>query len=680
MSKDPLLQPYKLKHLTLKNRIMMSSHEPAYAEDGLPKDKYRAYHVERAKGGLAMTMTAGSAVVSKDSPPAFGNLLAYKDEIVPWLKKLTDECHDYECAVMIQITHLGRRTHWSSGDWLPVLSASGKREPAHRAFPKQAELWDIERIISDYADAAQRMKEAGLDGIELQAYCHIIDQFWSDVTNERDDAYGGCFENRMRFSDRLLRAIRDKVGDDFIVGIRQTADEQYKRGGIDVEEGLKISRHLRDSGLIDFMNVVRGRCDTDPAMVNVIPVTGMKSAPHLDFAGRVKKEMNMPVFHAARIPDVSTARYAVESGQLDMVGMTRAHMADPYIVQKIIEGREDDIRPCVGATYCLDRIYSGQAALCTHNASTGRERFMPHIISPAKNPKKVVIIGSGPAGLEAARVCAERGHEVAVIEAAAEPGGQIRLLSQNPRRRELLSIIDWRMNQCAVRDVMFQFNVWAESHEVMEHNPDVVIVATGGMPNTQVLESGNDLVISTWDIISGDVKPGKHVLIFDDAGDHAALQAAETIAATGAHVELMTPDRSISPDVLNMNLTAYMRELQDKDVMFTIAQRLERVVGADAELEAVISSDFREDLEFKRNFDQIIVNHGTLPLDELYFNLAPLSSNEGQVDYDALIEGRAQQIVVNDANKFKLFRIGDAVSARNIHAAVYDAMRLCKDL
>ena len=680
MSKDPLLQPYKLKHLTLKNRIMMSSHEPAYSEDGLPKDRYRAYHVERAKGGVAMTMTAGSAVVSKDSPPAFGNLLAYKDEIVPWLKKITDECHDYGCAVMIQITHLGRRTHWSSGDWLPVVSASGKREPAHRAFPKQAELWDIDRIISDYADAAERMKEAGLDGIELQAYCHIIDQFWSDVTNQRDDAYGGCFENRMRFSDRLLRAIRDKVGDEFIVGIRQTADEQYKRGGIDVEEGLKISRHLRDSGLIDFMNVVRGRCDTDPAMVNVIPVTGMKSAPHLDFAGRVKKEMDIPVFHAARIPDVSTARYAIDSGQLDMVGMTRAHIADPYIVEKIIDAKEDDIRPCVGATYCLDRIYLGQAALCTHNASTGREKFMPHKLSPAETFKKIVIIGAGPAGLEAARVCAERGHEVIVIEAAAQPGGQIRLLAQNLRRRELLSIIDWRVSQCTARDVKFEFGVWAEAEDVTRYDPDIVIIATGGMPNTEILQSGNELVISAWDIISGDAKPGQNVLVFDDAGDHAALQAIETIAVTGAHVELMTPDRTISPDVLNMNLTPYMREFQDKNVIFTIAQRLEKVTKVDDQLQATISSDFREDLEIKRIFDQVVVNHGTVPLDELYFDLISQSSNQGQVDYDALIEGRPQNIVADASRRFQLFRIGDAVSARNIHAAVYDGMRLCKDL
>ncbi len=162
MTRDALLQPFQLKHLTLKNRIMTTSHEPSYAEDGMPKDRYRAYHVERAKGGLAMTMTAGSAVVSRDSPPTFGNLLAWNDEIVPWMRQLTEECHDHGCAVMIQITHLGRRSHWNTGDWLPLLSASDKRETAHRGFPKPAEDWDIHRIIRDYADAAERMKEAGL--------------------------------------------------------------------------------------------------------------------------------------------------------------------------------------------------------------------------------------------------------------------------------------------------------------------------------------------------------------------------------------------------------------------------------------------------------------------------------------------------------------------------------------
>ena len=167
MSNDPLLQPFQLKHLTLRNRIMTTSHEPAYGDDGMPKDRYRLYHLERAKAGVAMVMTAGSASVSRDSPPVFSNLLVWKDEVVPWMKRLTDDCHAAGAAVMIQLSHLGRRTRWDKGDWLPVISSSHEREPAHRATPKPAEDWDIARIIRDYVDAAERMKAAGVDGIEF---------------------------------------------------------------------------------------------------------------------------------------------------------------------------------------------------------------------------------------------------------------------------------------------------------------------------------------------------------------------------------------------------------------------------------------------------------------------------------------------------------------------------------
>src|SRR5579862_328579 len=169
---DPLLEPYRLKHLELRNRIIVTAHEPAFSEDGLPKAVYRAYHVERAKGGVAMTMTAGSATVSRDSPAAFNNLLAYKDEIVPWMRELADAVHEHGAAVMIQLTHLGRRTRWDTGDWLPVVSPSHNREAAHRTFPKKIETWDIDRIIKDYADAAERMQAARVDGIELEAYGH----------------------------------------------------------------------------------------------------------------------------------------------------------------------------------------------------------------------------------------------------------------------------------------------------------------------------------------------------------------------------------------------------------------------------------------------------------------------------------------------------------------------------
>ncbi|MGC1503300.1 MAG: NADH:flavin oxidoreductase [Sulfitobacter sp.] len=681
MTKDPLLQPFQLKHLTLKNRIMTTSHEPAYPEDGMPKDRYRAYHAERAKAGVALAMTAGSAAVSKDSPPVFNNVLAYKDEVVPWIQSLTDGCHEHGCAVMIQLTHLGRRTTWNKGDWLPSVSSTKHREPAHRAFPKLIEDWDIDRIIGDFADAAERMQAGGMDGIELLVNGHLLDQFWSPLTNDLVGPYGAdTLENRMRFPLDVLAAIRKRVGDQFIVGFRFTADEVQK-GGITAADGLVIAQKLSETGQLDFLNVNRGRIHTDPAMTDMIPIQGAKSAPHLSYAGEVRKVTGMPTFHAARIPDVATARHAVEAGLLDMVGMTRAHMADPHIVQKITEGREDDIRPCVGATYCLDRIYQAGEALCMHNAATGRELTMPHVVRKAERKRKVVVVGAGPAGLEAARVAAERGHDVVVFEAQPDPGGQVRLTALNPRRREMISIIDWRMAQCAARDVVFHFNTWAEAQDVMGLNPDVVIVATGGLPNTELFEAGKETphVVTAWDMIAGDVKPAQTILIYDESGDHPALQAAEVAANAGSTVEIMTPDRVFAPDIMAMNLVPYLRALQDKDVTFTVTRRLTGVERHGNKLRATIGTDYSDHSD-QREYDQVVLNYGTLPLDDLYFELKPLSSNRGEVEHDALIAGKPQSRVANPEGAFQLFRIGDAVSARNTHAAIYDALRLMKDI
>jgi 2,4-dienoyl-CoA reductase-like NADH-dependent reductase (Old Yellow Enzyme family)/thioredoxin reductase len=677
-SKDPLLQPYRLKHLTLKNRLISTAHEPAYSEDGLPKDRYRLYHLEKAKGGIALTMTAGSAIVAEDSPPAFGNLHAYKDEIVPWLKRLADDCHEEGCAVMIQLTHLGRRTNWNKADWLPVAAPSLVREPAHRAFPKEAELWDIERWIGQYADAAERMKEAGLDGIELECYGHLIDQFWSKRTNKRTDDYGGSLENRLRFTLEVMDAIRKRVGPDFIMGLRLVLDEALP-DGIDKAEGFAIARRLIDTGQVDFLNVIRGAIDTDALLAKVIPIAGMKAAPHLDFVGEIKAAFGLPVLHAARIADVATARHAVASGKLDMVGMTRALIADPHIARKVAEGREQEIRPCVGATYCLDRIYEGGEALCIHNAATGREATMPHIVPRTTGPKRrVVVVGAGPAGLEAARVSAERGHAVVLYEAQDEAGGQIRLVARSLRRRELLGIVDWRMQQLEKLGVALRFNKWAETADVLTDNPDIVVIATGGLPNAPALDAGTELTVSSWDILSGDAKPAKEVLLFDDNGAHPGLQAAELIAEAGAKLEIVTPERFFAPEVGGLNHVPYAECFQRHGVRITIARRLKAVRRAGNRLEAVIGSDYGDWTE-TRAVDQVVVEHGTLPNADLYEALKPGSVNEGAVDYKALINGRPQEIVRNPAGSYRLLRIGDAVSSRNIHAAIYDALRFAKD-
>jgi len=677
-TKDPLLEPFRLKHLTLRNRFMSTAHEPSYTEDGMPKARYRLYHAEKAKGGLALTMIGGSSVISPDSPQAFGNILLYKDEVVPWLRELADDVHGHGAAVMIQITHLGRRTSWSKEEWLPVIAPSAVREPAHRAFPKAVEDWDIARVIRHYADAAERCKAAGLDGLEIECYGHLADQFWSPATNKRDDEYGGSLENRLRFSLAALAAIRTRVGPDFIVGVRMVCDEDWERG-LPKEEGIEIAQRLAAGGRIDFINVIRGHIETDEALSHVIPGMGTKLAPHLDFAGEVRAATRFPVFHAARIQDVATARHAVASGKLDMVGMTRAHMADPHIARKVMEGREEEIRPCVGMGYCIDRIYFAGEALCIHNAATGREATMPHVVARSPGAKrKVVVVGAGPGGLEAARVAAARGHEVVLFEAADKPGGQLVLAAGLKRRREILGIALWRMAECRRDGVEMRFNAYAEVADVLREEPDIVVVATGGVPNMSFLDEGGELATTSWDILSGAAKPAESVILFDDNGAHPGMSAAELIAEAGSRLEIATPERILAPEVGGTNYPAYFKAFAAHDVAITLNHRLERIRREGNRLVAVFFNEYDKSHR-ERRVDQIVVEHGTLPLDELYFALKPGSRNLGEIDHDALIANRPQALVRNPAGTYALYRIGDAVASRNIHAAVFDALRLAKD-
>ncbi len=302
---------------------------------------------------------------------------------------------------------------------------------------------------------------------------------------------------------------------------------------------------------------------------------------------------------------------------------------------------------------------------------------MPHEIRPAEKKRRVVVVGAGPAGMEAARVAAGRGHEVIVHEAASDPGGQIRLTAQTERRAEMMQIVQWRLSECERLGVAFRFNSLAGAEDVLADDPDVVIIATGGLPHTEILAEGNELVVSAWDILSGDVQPGANVLIHDDAGDYAALQAAEKIAVTGARVEIMTRDRMFASEVMAMSLTPSMRVLQKHDVTFTVTWKLDAVRRDGNELVATIGSDYGG-VRRERRVDQIVVNHGTRPLDGIYFEMKPGSRNLGAVDYEALVAVRPQALATNPEGRYDLYRIGDAVAARNTHAAIYDALRLAR--
>lgn len=672
---DPLLESFTLKNLRLRNRVVSTSHEPAYTEDGMPKDRYRLYHVEKAKGGIGLTMMGGSAVVAPESPAAFGNVHVYKDEIVPWLRELAYDVHEHGAGVMCQITHLGRRTSNYDGDWLPVVFPSPIREPAHRAFPKVAEEWDMDRIVRAYADATARCREAGLDGIELEAYTHLLDAFWSPLTNHRDDEYNGSLDARLRFPLRVIRAVREAAGPDFVVGIRMSFDEDTP-GGLGRDDALTIADRVVAEG-VDFISVIRGWMASDEALSRVIPPMGTPVAPHLEFAGEIKRAVGVPVMHASRINDVATARHAVRDGLLDLVGMTRAHIADPHIVAKIQAGEEDRIRPCVGATYCLDEIYQARDAKCIHNPSTGREDRLPHHVPPATGaPRKAVVIGAGAAGLEAARVLGERGHRLVVLEASDAAGGQVRLAASSPRRRDLTGIIDWRLAECKHLDVDIRYNIYAEADEVLAENPDIVVVATGGVPNTEFLTEGANLVSDGWDVLSGSFRHKGDVLLYDDNGQHPGLDAAEVLARAGANLEFVTPERTLAPDVGGVNYPGYFKVFAEHDVRITLNERLTAVRRKDGRLEVDLYNEYAHATRH-RIVDQVVVEHGTLPSDELYFSLVPGSSNGGEVDQQALLDLRPQAVRRNQDGRYQLFRIGDAVASRNIHAAVYDAFRLC---
>lgn len=669
-----LLDPFQLKHLTLRNRIVSTSHAPNYVEDGHPRDRYRLYHEEKAKGGVALTMIGGSTNIAPDSPSVFGQLYAGDDTIIPWFKKLTEGVHSHGAAVMCQITHMGRRTAWDDGHWLPVLAPSAVRERAHRAFPKVMEQHDIDRVISDFAAAARRCQQGGFDGIELLSHSHLLGQFLSPLTNHRDDAYGGSLANRLRLTLLVLEAVRAEVGPEFIISMRVTGDE-LTQGGLTADDCVEVAKLLEQSQQVDLLNILAGAPYDDLGLAEWVRPMGIPAAPHITVAGRIRAAVDIPVLHAGGIADIATARHAVSGGHVDLVGMTRAHMADPYLVAKLERGEEERIRPCVGLGYCVDRVNQGKPAVCGHNAATGREEILPHDITPSNAPKKVVIVGGGPGGLEAARVSALRGYEVVLFEASDRLGGQLGLAAKGTTRRQIWGVADWLISEIEALNVTIRLNSYVEASDVLAESPDLVIIATGGWPEPLAIP-GADLAISSWDVLSGEARISGRVLLFDEIGDHPAAVTANVMSSAGQSVELVSPDRALLHDLGPTTSAVALRDLAAKGVTFTCLEELAELFRQGnqivARLRHVLTGAMSE-----RLVDHVVVEHGLTPMDASYHELKPNSRNLGQVDQAAMITGAFPFETVDQNNPFYLARVGDAVASRNMHAAIFDALRVC---
>ena len=670
VSKDPLLQPFSLRHLTLKNRIMSTSHTMLYSVDGAPQQRYQLYHEEKASGGIALTMFGGSSNVAPDSATASGVVDLTNDSVIPHFQQFADRIHQYDCALMCQITHLGRRANAKTWDWLPTVAPSRSRE-VDGGFPKEMDHDDINRIVRSYGEAALRCKEGGLDGCEVVGHAHLLEQFWSPASNWRRDEYGGTLENRLRFGFMVLEEIRRKVGDEFIVGMRVAMDQGFA-GGLTKEDCLEIAQIHQESGLIDFLNLNYGRVDTSIGYVNLMPGMSGPTATYLDLVQDFGREIKLPTFHACRIIDAATARHAVREGIVDMVGMTRAHISDPHIVEKIESGQESRIRPCVGATFCMDH------RACLHNPSTGREASLPHRVAEADTGRRVVIVGGGPAGLEAARICALRGHEVVLLEALDRIGGQVALAAKATWRREILGVTDWLGDEVHHLGVDLRCSTHADQDTVLALSPDVVVIATGGVPDLEWLE-GHEHCDTVWDILGGSTQVGQSVIIYDELGDHAGASCAEVLADKGANVELAFRGHQAAQRSGYVNYPVYLKHFYEKGVVLTPDRRLEKVEKVGKELRSIFQNELTG-VEEERLSDQVIVEHGTVPLVDLFDDLRAESSNNGSVDMDRLLAGRPQTLKDDRGDGYELFRVGDAVSSRDIHCAILDSRRLCKDL
>ncbi|MEM6679221.1 MAG: FAD-dependent oxidoreductase, partial [Pseudomonadota bacterium] len=448
---------------------------------------------------------------------------------------------------------------------------------------------------------------------------------------------------------------------------------------MDAGEGIALARLIGAQGTADFLNVNGAYGGTDHGLAETFPGMAFGAAPYVALAARVKAASGLPVFQAARLSDPATADWAVAEGHVDMAGLTRPHMADPEIGVKLARGEEARIRPCVGAGYCIDRIYGGREALCVHNVSTGREIALPHAIPPATAPRRIAVIGGGPAGMEAARVAALRGHRVTLHEAAPRLGGQVLLAARAGWRRSMVGIADWLADEIARLGIETCCNSWIDGPELLYDAPDVVIVATGGVPDTELPDGGGELAVSTWDLLSGAVQPSAEVMVYDETGGHGALSTADWLTEGGVSVEIVTPDRQVGRGIGGQNFPVYLRNLYRAGAQLTPDHRLLGLRREGNGLVATLWNAYAR-LRVERPVSQVAIDRCTVPADGPWQSLKAGARNLGETDIDALLTLAPQPDTANREGRYMLFRIGDAVAARDIHAAMLDANRLARSL
>lgn len=564
-----LFQPLQLRHKALRNRIVFGSHTANMSDMGLPGERHRGYYEERARGGVGMIVVEPTPV-HRTAVLTRGNFRHSTDEVIPHFRKITDAVHSHGAVICHQLYHVGQHGDFDNSyepSWSPSGLPSFHDSDGSHAMTEA----EIEEIIESFVQAARRAKESGFDGIELfAAYNAIIDQFWLPFNNRRDDRWGGSFENRMRFSRTLMERIRKMAGDDFIIGLAVNMDPTAKVSQT-IEQLQEIVAWHDERQLMDYVTCGTGSYFAHQGIIPNVFFADKLGAPHAEALKKVVKFAKVQCESHVRTPE--NANYVVASGQADTVSIVRGQIADPHLANKAKEGRAEDIRPCLSCNQmCWGRRYRDYWISCLINPSAGREfewggdRFVA-----AAKPKSVLVVGGGLAGLEAARVAAERGHKVTLAEASDKLGGQFRLAGQQPRRQQILDYIDWFERQMARLQVKVMLNMPMDADEARAVAADVVIVATGSLPDGKAFQHGlpeHDALPgiargNAWsaeDVMSRNARLGKRVIVLDETANWKGGGTALFLAEQGHEVIIVTGAPTVMFEMARTNADGQARE------------------------------------------------------------------------------------------------------------------------
>ncbi|MBU8878407.1 FAD-dependent oxidoreductase [Bacillus sp. FJAT-29790] len=657
-----LLAPLKVGPMVLRNRVLVSAHNTGLAEGGLATNRVIEYHRTLAAGGPGLQIT-GATSVHPTGMGSYQSMVNHNDDIISGYQKLAEAVHAEGGKILAQLGHFGAVGRSSLMVEKPLWAPSPVSSETGREIPHQMTKGEIQEIVKAFGHAARRVREGMLDGIEITAgHGLLISEFLSGATNFRNDEYGGSLYNRLRFLLEVIDEVSEHAGPNLIIGVRLSADEKVK-GGVDISQAKEIARRLEATGKVHFINVISGTNMDRIQRWAHWPATPAPNGLFVDLAKQIKEVVNIPVFTVGRITDPMHAEEILSTDAADMVGMTRAHIADPNIVKKISQGRTNDIRPCVGANVCIARTSSGHSIRCIHNPEAGRADEMTSL-SKTGQPKRVAVIGGGPAGLEASRVAAIRGHSVELFERQGKLGGQLRLWATSPSMNELHKIIEWQEDQLEKLDVKVHLNSEMTIDEIIKMTVDTVIVATGSLPQSinsrpwvshlPGITESNIVLATPHELLEGKISEPKKVIVWDHAGGVAgsqiALSAAEKLVENGAEVHIITPNFAVGEDIHPTMRTPLYQRLLSAGTVFTPNSKVLDVEGSNV----VIRNVFSHKDHLIPNVDVLVTCLGNGANDYLYHAL------DGQLP--------------------EVYAIGDCLAPRTVEIAMTEGARIARIL